>query len=605
MNAIELTTTAQLMVSQFNVAVELKQEHDSKDFSAFTRHDEHKGYRVTLPALDCEYKPEALSWLRGYLDHEIGHVLYSDFDAVSTRGYREAGRILKNNNLTSTAYSTLHSRLWQIWGRCLNIVEDGRIEQLMAKAFPGSGGNLRWLNDKLFTEEKYIEASDNIIAMEPSTYCQLSNTPSSGKYGRSLQTDVALTLTSALFALRWYIYHPNETIPKLIVENTAVSKLEYTREACDIARCAASARTQEEACCYATELLRLVANIMVDHADDMLVPEEDAEILRGGGLDAEPDLSSQTGMEQLANAAKSAATVAGQLTDMAGKAFDVLSGKDTGTAEVMERTGENNTAQAHALQEVSECFEMYRRSEEECRAMPTDMYAAIEAVKYQSYGVLSSTLQTVTYQRARTGNIGTRLDARFLSRPSQGDGRIFTRRAERIALDANVSLVLDLSGSMRMAVAGQKTMAQLATEVAQGMMRALDMLPHVTASLYGYNGAAVAKLDRDSWMYATSMTPTGGALNVAYIESVKSSPKARQVMFLLTDGEPSQLDVAVSVSRMIRSKGVELYGMLIGGRGGFMDQLVGEGNHVAVENVRHFAGQLNHLMRKAIVRRAA
>lgn len=605
MNAIELTTTAQLMVSQFNVAVELKQEHDSKDFSAFTRYDEHKGYRVTLPALDCEYKPEAMSWLRGYLDHEIGHVLYSDFDAISTRGYREAGRILKNNNMASTTFSTLHSKLWQIWGRCLNIVEDGRIEQLMAKAFPGSGGNLRWLNDKLFTEEKYIEASNNIVSMDPMTYGQLSNTPSTGRYGNSLQVDVALTLTSALFALRWYIYHPNEPIPQLIVENTAASKTEYTREACDIARCAASARTQEEAFAYATELLRLVADIMVDHADDMLVPEKDAEILRGGGLDAEPDLSSQTGMEQLVNAAKAAATVAGQLTDMAGRAFDVLSGKDTGTAEVMERTGADNTMQVHALQEVSECFEMYKRGEEECCAMPRGMYAAIEAVKYQSYGILSSTLQTVTYQRARTGNIGTRLDARFLSRPSQGDGRIFTRRAERIALDTNVSLVLDLSGSMRMSAVDKKSMAQLATEVAQGMMRALDMLPHVTASLYGYNGNAVAKLDRDSWMDATSLTPTGGALNVAYIESVRHSPKARQVMFLITDGEPSQLDVAVNVARMIQGKGVELYGMLIGGRGGFMDELVGKDNHVTVENVRDFAGQLNHLMRRAIVRRAA
>lgn len=605
MNTIELTTTAQLMVSQFNVAVELQQVHDSKDFSAFTRYDEHKGYRVTLPALDCEYKPEAMSWLRGYLDHEIGHVLYSSFDDISTRGYREAGRVLKNNNLSSSTFSALHSKLWQIWGRCLNIVEDGRIEQLMAKAYPGSGGNLRWLNDKLFTKEKYIEASDAIIAMEPKTYGQLSNTTTSGRFGRSTQIDVALTLTSALFALRWYIYHPNEPLPKLIRENTAASKLEYTREACDIARCAASARTQEEAFAYATELLRLVMNITADHADDLLVPEEDAEILRGGGLDAEPDASSRAGMEQLVNAAKSAATVAGQMTDIAGNAFDVLAGTDPGTAEVMERTGENSTMRVTALLGVSECFEMFRRGEGECLRMPTRMYAAIEAVKYQSYGILSSTLQTVTYQRARTGNNGTRLDARFLSRPSCGDGRIFTRRAERIALDTNVSIVLDLSGSMRMEAVGGKTMAQLATEVAQGMMRALDMLPHVTASLYGYNSNAVVRLDRDSWMEAVSMTPTGGALNVAYVEGVKSSPKARQVMFLLTDGEPSQLDEAVKVARMIQSKGVELYGMLIGGRGGFLDEMVGKGNYVAVKNVRNFAGQLNQLMRKAIVRRAA
>lgn len=605
MNAIELTTTAQLMVSQFNVSVELQHEHDSKDFSAFTRYDEHKGYRVTLPALDCEYKPEAMSWLRGYLDHEIGHVLYSSFEDISTRGYREAGRVLKNSNLSPTTFSALHSKLWQIWGRCLNIVEDGRIEQLMAKTYPGCGGNLRWLNDKLFTEERYVKASDDIIAMDPQTFGTLSNTSSVGRYGRSTQIDVALTLTSALFALRWYIYHPNEPIPKLIRENTAVSKLEYTREACDIARCAASARTQEEAFAYATELLRLVMNITADHADDMLVPEEDAEILRGGGLDAEPDAACQTGMEQLANAAKSAATVAGQMTDIAGNAFDVLAGADACAAEIMERVGESGGVQAHTLHEVSECFGMYRRGDTECLSMPINMYAAIEAVKYQSYGILSSTLQTVTYQRARTGNSGTRLDARFLSRPSCGDGRIFTRRAERIALDTNVSLVLDLSGSMRMAVAGNKTMAQLATEVAQGMMRALDMLPHVTASLYGYNGDAVAKLDRDSWMDATSTTPTGGALNVAYIESVRHSPKARQVMFLITDGEPSSLDTAVSVSRLIQSKGVELYGLLIGGRGGFMDELVGKDNHVAVENVRHFAGQLNYLMRKAIVRRAA
>ena len=57
MNAIELTTTAQLIVSQFNVSVSLVGKYEDTESTACTAYNEKdKSYSIQIPSVNCEYK---------------------------------------------------------------------------------------------------------------------------------------------------------------------------------------------------------------------------------------------------------------------------------------------------------------------------------------------------------------------------------------------------------------------------------------------------------------------------------------------------------------------------------------------------------------------
>lgn len=73
--------------------------------------------RVNLPFIPDNASDELIAAIQGFLDHEVAHILFTDFKA--------AGKITD---------PTLHN-MW-------NIIEDARIEKAMAQRFTGSGHNI-------------------------------------------------------------------------------------------------------------------------------------------------------------------------------------------------------------------------------------------------------------------------------------------------------------------------------------------------------------------------------------------------------------------------------------------------------------------------------
>ena len=605
MNAIELTTTAQLIVSQFNVAVALVGKYENTERTACTAYNEKdKSYSIQIPSVNCEYKEEALSWMRGYLDHEVGHVLFTDMGGAYDRGNRAIREALgANSDAVIGELGYVSSRLWDIWNTSHNIVEDGRIEMLMARTYPGSRGNLRWLNDKLFHPDRleaYLAELQHKSAAEMTSHTIYKATP---KYEDVART-VAAFGTIVLYAMRWFIYHGDTLSEEMRAVLAPVAGDPFYAQALDIARDASKSVTPEDAYCLADRMLRAVMHLVGDNAESMYLSKEAESVLSGEPNDDIRSMDSfdTAKLNGALNAAQGALEGARRDNDLASRAFNTLKGDDTEASLVI---GQSTATSSVVLHEVSALFRRSASAPVETHDIESeDMLRAINDVKYAIYGILSTTLQTVTYQRARTGSMGTHLDGRFLARPAYGDGRIFTRKAERVALDTNVSVVLDLSGSMNAPVTEDKSCAQLATEVAQGMMGALRMLPHVTATLFGYNGHCVRKLEQNQWMQADSTTPTGGAMQFAYMDSVKNSPKSRQIMFVITDGSPDSTAAAVQIAKLVRSKGVDLYGLSIGGTYA-TPKIVGEENCIVVMDLKNFARDFSHMMRKAFIRRAA
>ena len=87
------------------------------------------GTTINLPELPADGDEKLLPLVRGYLDHEAGHIRETDF------GILQAKRL-----------SPLTKHIW-------NIIEDWRVEQRLSAVFPGCKQNLQWLARHLFIED--------------------------------------------------------------------------------------------------------------------------------------------------------------------------------------------------------------------------------------------------------------------------------------------------------------------------------------------------------------------------------------------------------------------------------------------------------------------
>lgn len=626
MDAIELTTTAQLLASEFGVTVELALASASND-AAYTRKDRNNTHTIVLPMATGKYKDEALSWLRGYLDHEVGHVLFTDFGLMQDESYLYSHRIREAHSSMEPSLSNRISKAAaQVWQSCFNLVEDGRVERLMAARYPGSRSNLRWLSDRLFTAQEF----DRLLGNRTSP-AWMSNPNSCGSPGKdrdiSLGTSAKLVVLSGLMlhAMRWFIYHGEAPFygdgHPVLKQCATEEELRQTRL---LAERASRIATQEQASALAGQC----ADLLLDCLDS---PEEYGDsslmekMLKRGAGDTSDGMSDDTYEEQNNAASKwvfASAVVNNTFEqgDIADRTFKALAGKAEGGSNVpggrLVTPADGGHEEADIMRRllcemvsVVSCRKTTNVSRNKKFRIDDDrMLRGIDTVCSASYQVLSSTLQTATYVPARTGTIGLRPDSRFLVRPSMGDGRIFTRRAERIATDTNVVLLLDTSGSMAniSEMSGGYTVLRMAVQVAHGMARALRMLPHVTSRLYAYSSDLIVELEDRMMLSPRGGTPTAGAINVAYMESMRTSPKARQVMFVITDGCPDNEEATRYIIERMLARGVDMYGLeLISSLQDGIAAMMGPDRSAHVSDMRHFASTLNALMRKALIRSAA
>lgn len=106
---------------------------------AFVEHDKRTGkpVRVNIPHVPDNATEELLLAIQGFIDHEVGHVLFTDF-SVQKRAHR------------------LGSDYYSFW----NICEDPYVEGAMQRRFPGSAQNLQRMH-QFFIEEITKPALDD------------------------------------------------------------------------------------------------------------------------------------------------------------------------------------------------------------------------------------------------------------------------------------------------------------------------------------------------------------------------------------------------------------------------------------------------------------
>ena len=132
MQIMSIAMLAGLMSRKYNITIQVSGD------GAYTCVDRKTGkVSINIPAV--EYGDDKyLGYVRGYIDHEVGHVKYTRHDKLyeALEGVGSSTQVLRKN----------------IW----NILEDTYVERMMMQDFAGCGRNLRNLVQKMQCHPKIV-----------------------------------------------------------------------------------------------------------------------------------------------------------------------------------------------------------------------------------------------------------------------------------------------------------------------------------------------------------------------------------------------------------------------------------------------------------------
>lgn len=563
MKVAELIMLARVMSQRYGVNVVLAK--DGKTASCNVVNNVYAGKReftITLPVLKNKGKFDKM--IRGYLDHEIGHVKYTDWDA--------------KDSIMSSRHKMPDILFHNLW----NIFEDVYVEERMGAAFPGSASNLRWLARCIFTREMAMDSIKSVI-----------------KY-------IDIAQERLVPALREFI------LPYCLYKRRALadSALAHSHKLLDGVRdslCAVHDSVRDVFAVADEELARPVnstreaaacAARIVDAIGKWSLPDEDKE-----------DVASKIpqtiqNMEAMLDADTS---VSGNDVNRANIPFHVDVGSaftdmmDTGRdgAECVDDEGESFfVALDFAARELKS---LSTESGDSSLLLTQDIVNQIARLQSGFARTIPGLLQSMQFTPCKTGYAG-RLSGRDLYKSGVGNGRIFQRRSERKEQRVDVALLLDKSGSMRESIFS----AYIALYAMLGMLKALPKVRSYAAafSSIGYflmSSFADRRIDSYRMFRAGGETPTAGAV-LKVLPEFSTLRDVRRILFIITDGAPNSgvaFEHAVSIAR---SQSVEVYGIALGEASWYMPQHFGEDNMVQADTIMELPGKLGNMMKNALAR---
>lgn len=540
MELVELVMLARTMSQRFGVSVTVDELAPTACTKLVRSGNGQWKVEIVLPCIEDEGKYDRM--VRGYLDHEIAHVRYTDWNVV---GYDRPA---------------LEAAL-------LNIIEDVRVEARMAKDYPGSRVNMRWLMRHLFDEQSARSAVQHAVDCARSRDILGSFIQSYVLYKSRASADVTLARSAALLeqAKELLCTHAGDDLRNAFgeLDSLLTRHVSTTTEAAKLAMdidniFAAWLSSNDESIKHAA--LEISSELLGEDAAKSAVPFE-----------SDVSKAFQT-MLNTATDVKSTACV-----------YDAHSNPDLRGALVeVERLSENRPIITY---DIAHCASQI--------AMLCGMFSRI----------IPPLLQSIQYRAARVGYHG-RLSGRDLYKAGVGNGRIFSRRAERLQQAVNVGILLDTSGSTH----GQISItSHVCTYALLGMLKAL---PKVTAFAAVYSSEGYRKLceSRDvrfSCSQAVSPgggTPTAGAV-LRVMSEFENTPDTRNILFVVTDGMPDNVFAFISAAYIARQSGFELYGIIIGRihDDAVYKEQFGEDHVVIVDNIAELPLNMEAMMRKALL----
>ena len=632
---LDVVLLCRMMSAQYRIKIQpgVCSTADKFDAPAWCRKDKD-GYVLQVP-FSPYMTEEQWRYLRGYIDHECGHVKFTDFETY-TNMYRSV--VADCLRYKPGASVTLKDFLHDYASMVINILEDVRIERLMGIDFPGSRTNLNTLSEYLFKD-----------------CCSVSMMMGKGMAGRLyslLFMRVRSLINPALEESAQLLY--DDMKADVQVENYT----EYIRHLDAVWGIGDIFVQDWNVECAALEFIRIVIEVLEDYTNTTKGTRnrkssgntsnssaggtgDSSDGDTGDSSDGDTGDSSDgdtgdSSKDAHASRKKSVTISAKTVSSMAADLYD-MQRDDKGNVsrrfldavrDMTDSLEDNNQISdadlafmdamfSHTAKRLDTLLDrtkmnaladgkpVYITNCSRVHALSPEQRGDMDVVMYNLYGRLADVLQTMTMVRHSTGMCGARLDARVLHRTSVGDGRIFSKKVQRLRRVTEVALLFDASGSMSLTEYGKSSNNEMAQCMALGCLKALRALPGVKSSLSGFsNGEMFVMSDYGGPVHEVILSAIGGTpLGASLVEltsQFSDGPDVRRIILFFTDGFPDNVGSVTMALNLAKRSGIEVYG--IGLQTKAIHTFMDSDHSIIVNSIHELAGGMCDMLRKGMVR---
>ena len=480
------------------------------------------GERIVIPTAnpdDPHY--QQIAW--GYLAHEAAHIRHTNFDMVQKASSKPIRKAL------------------------LNIIEDVRIENELAKDYPGTRRSISQVIEYMVdTQQMCVPAQ-----LEPASNLQawLLFRLRCHYLGQKALTPLYQAVDERVRQL-----FPAAAMSRLSAMLTAVPSLGSTGE-----------------------VLKLVDAIVAMLEEESRPPQDESDSDGGDdiGQDASND-SNNSSDSQTPEADSSAMGDAAETgdSDNSDQADNLRQALEASAAQfepdTFAQVAEVLSEQAEGHQGVTPLSlpqaEQAMLGDEAILTLSASESAQIRAR-------LRGMVQSSQDNRNHAKRHGLRVATHRLAASQAGESRLFIQRQPRIAPNAAVHLLVDISGSMGKPIGeGNRKYFHVANEAALALAMALEGIPGVVPAVSYFPGihqeVSIALLPKQSVRHRAACfdqkprgcTPMAQAMWFA-ANSLLAQKQKRKLMIVLTDGDPDDWAATHDIVDRCRRSGFELLGI--------------------------------------------
>ena len=480
------------------------------------------GERIVIPTAnpdDPHY--QQIAW--GYLAHEAAHIRHTNFDMVQKASSKPIRKAL------------------------LNIIEDVRIENELAKDYPGTRRSISQVIEYMVDTQQMCVPEQ----LEPASNLQ----------------------AWLLFRLRCHFLGQKALTPLYQAVDERVRQL---FPAAAMSRLSAML-TAVPSLGSTGEVLKLVDAIVAMLEDESRPPQDESDADSGNdiGQDASND-SNNSSDSQTPEADSSAMGDAAETgdSDHSDQADNLRQALEASAAQfepdTFAQVAEVLSEQAEGHQGVTPLSlpqaEQAMLGDEAILTLSASESAQIRAR-------LRGMVQSSQDNRNHAKRHGLRVATHRLAASQAGESRLFIQRQPRIAPNAAVHLLVDISGSMGKPIGeGNRKYFHVANEAALALAMALEGIPGVVPAVSYFPGihqeVSIALLPKQSVRHRAACfdqkprgcTPMAQAMWFA-ANSLLAQKQKRKLMIVLTDGDPDDWAATHDIVDRCRRSGFELLGI--------------------------------------------
>ncbi|WP_409126697.1 VWA domain-containing protein [Vibrio parahaemolyticus] len=480
------------------------------------------GERIVIPTAnpdDPHY--QQIAW--GYLAHEAAHIRHTNFDMVQKASSKPIRKAL------------------------LNIIEDVRIENELAKDYPGTRRSISQVIEYMVDTQQMSVPEQ----LEPASNLQ----------------------AWLLFRLRCHFLGQKALTPLYQAVDERVRQL---FPAAAMSRLSAML-TAVPSLASTGEVLKLVDAIVAMLEDESRPPQDESDADSGNdiGQDASND-SNNSSDSQIPETDSSATADVAETgdSDNADQADNLRQALEASAAQfepdTFAQVAEVLSEQAEGHQGVTPLSlpqaEQAMLGDEAILTLSASESAQIRAR-------LRGMVQSSQDNRNHAKRHGLRVATHRLAASQAGESRLFIQRQPRIAPNAAVHLLVDISGSMGKPIGeGNRKYFHVANEAALALAMALEGIPGVVPAVSYFPGihqeVSIALLPKQSVRHRAACfdqkprgcTPMAQAMWFA-ANSLLAQKQKRKLMIVLTDGDPDDWAATHDIVDRCRRSGFELLGI--------------------------------------------